>query len=69
MIDGKVSFSRSDVTSKNVDWLSLIVPNDAEIIKEYLQEFKDTSHIPMALKENKEDEEYHHAERVLNKMD
>ena len=61
VIDGKVSFSRSGATSKNVNWLSLIVPNDAEIIKEYLQEFKDTSHIPTALKENKENEEYHHS--------
>ena len=61
VIDGKVSFSRSSATSKNVNWLSLIVPNDAEIIKEYLQEFKDTSHIPTALKENKENDEYHHS--------
>ncbi|MDH3765450.1 MAG: ABC transporter substrate-binding protein, partial [Nitrosopumilus sp.] len=61
VIDGKVSFSRSGATSKNVNWLSLIIPNDAEIIKEYLQEFKDTSHIPTALKENKENEEYHHS--------
>jgi len=34
VIDGKVSFSRSGATSKNVNWLSLIVPKDAEIIKE-----------------------------------
>ena len=49
VIDGKVSFSRSGATSKNVNWLSLIVPNDSQIIKEYLQEFKDTDHIPQPL--------------------
>ncbi|MFB5616670.1 MAG: ABC transporter substrate-binding protein, partial [Nitrosopumilus sp.] len=43
--DGKVSFSRSGSTSKNVNWLSLIIPNDANIIKNYLQEFKETNHI------------------------
>ena len=46
VIDGKVSFSRSGAVSKNVNWLSLIIPNDAKIIKEYLQEFKNTNHIP-----------------------
>ena len=49
VIDGKVSFSRSGAVSKSVNWLSLIVPNDAEIIKQYLTEFKDSSHIPSAL--------------------
>jgi len=49
VIDGKVSFSRSGAVSKSVNWLSLIVPNDAEIIKQYLTEFKDSSHVPTAL--------------------
>ena len=31
--DGKVSFSRSGAVSKNINWLSLIIPNDAMIIK------------------------------------
>ena len=31
VIDGKVSFSRSGATSKNVSWLSLIIPKDANI--------------------------------------
>ena len=57
--DGKVSFSRSGATSKNVNWLSLIIPNDANIIKNYLQEFKETKHIPMSLKESKENPEYY----------
>lgn len=50
VIDGKVAFSRSGATSKNVNWLSLIVPNDAKIIQEYLSEFKQSDHIPMSLK-------------------
>ena len=59
VIDGKVSFSRSGATSKNVNWLSLIVPNDANIIKNYLQEFKETDHIPQPLKENNQNSEYY----------
>ena len=49
VIDGKVSFSRSGAVSKSVNWLSLIVPNDAEIIKQYLIDFKDSSYVPAAL--------------------
>ncbi len=50
VIDGKVSFSRSGATSKNVNWLSLIVPNDSKIIEGYLSDFKNSNHIPSALK-------------------
>ena len=49
VIDGKVSFSRSGSVSKNVNWLSLIVPNDAELIRHYLLEFKDSGFEPPAL--------------------
>jgi len=59
VMDGKVSFSRSGATSKNVNWLSLIIPNDANIIKNYLQEFKETNHIPQTLKENNQNSEYY----------
>ena len=58
-MDGKVSFSRSGATNKNVNWLSLIVPKDAEIIREYLQEYKDSKFIPNALKEDKKSYEYY----------
>ena len=51
VLDGKVSFSRSGATSKNVNWLSLIIPNDANLIKGYLQEFRESNHIPVSLKE------------------
>ena len=59
VMDGKVSFSRSGATNKNVNWLSLIIPNDAEIIKKYLQEYKDNKFIPNALKENKNQYQYY----------
>jgi peptide/nickel transport system substrate-binding protein len=57
--DGKVSFSRSGATSKNVNWLSLIVPKDAEIIKENLQEYKDSKFIPNSLKQNENTQQYY----------
>lgn len=53
--DGKVSFSRSGATSKNINWLSLIIPNDANIIKKYLQEFKNSNHIPNGFDGNIQD--------------
>jgi peptide/nickel transport system substrate-binding protein len=56
--DGKVSFSRSGATSKNVNWLSLIIPNDANLIKEYLQKFKESNYIPEEFKESKQNLEY-----------
>ena len=59
VMDGKVSFSRSGATSKSVNWLSLIIPNDANTIKEYLKEFKKTNHIPQSFSENNESSEYY----------
>ena len=58
VIDGKVSFSRSGATNKNVNWLSLIIPNDANLIKNYLREFKDSKFIPPSLKEEGQNMEY-----------
>ncbi len=49
VIEGKVSFSRSGATNKSINWLSLIVPKDAEIIKDNLQEFKENEYIPDSL--------------------
>jgi len=57
--DGKVSFSRSGATNKNVNWLSLIVPKDAEIIKENLQEYKKNKFIPNSLNENQKPDQYY----------
>ena len=40
-----MSFSRSGATSKNISWLSLIIPNDANQIKNNLDEFAKNNHI------------------------
>ena len=47
--DGKLAFSRSDAVSKNIDWMSLIVPDDAKLIKANLDEFASENSIPPAL--------------------
>jgi peptide/nickel transport system substrate-binding protein len=47
---GKLSFSRSGAVEKGVDWLSLINPQHAEMIREELQKMKDEHFIPPALK-------------------
>jgi peptide/nickel transport system substrate-binding protein len=52
VIDGKVSFSRSGATSKSINWLSLISPNDAQVIKSYLDKFNQEKYIPAALNSN-----------------
>ena len=52
VLDGKVSFSRSGATNKNVNWLSLIVPNDAHILLEYLKEFREKGHVPSSVNMN-----------------
>ncbi|HXU96377.1 MAG TPA: ABC transporter substrate-binding protein, partial [Candidatus Nitrosotalea sp.] len=47
--DGKLAFSRSDAVSKNVDWASLVIPNDANVIKSNLEDFVKEKSIPPAL--------------------
>jgi peptide/nickel transport system substrate-binding protein len=49
VIDGKVSISRSGATNKNINWVSLIIPNDARIIQSYLDKFKQENYIPASL--------------------
>jgi len=58
VLDGKVSFSRSGGVSKSVNWLSLLVPNDANIIKEYLTEFKESKYVPSSLQDSEYDWQY-----------
>lgn len=47
--DGKLAFSRSDSVSKNVDWMSLVVPDDAHILMANLQDFETEKAVPPAL--------------------
>ncbi|MFI5416544.1 MAG: ABC transporter substrate-binding protein [Nitrososphaerales archaeon] len=49
VLDGKASFSRADAQAKNLNWLSLIVPRDASLVKETLGEFQKTKYAPTAL--------------------
>ena len=58
VLDGNVSFSRSGAVSKNVNWLSLIVPNDSQIIRQHLIELKESGHIPSPLQGPEYDWEY-----------
>ena len=46
VIDGKVSVSRSGAASKNINWVSLIIPNDSMILKSYLDEFSEKKLFP-----------------------
>jgi peptide/nickel transport system substrate-binding protein len=47
---GKLAYSTGEATAKNVDWLSLIIPQHANLIKTELQKMKDESFVPAALK-------------------
>ena len=58
VIDGKVSISRSGVGSKNINWVSLIIPNDAIVIQSYLDEFKNEKFVPAPLKQLESNLEY-----------
>ena len=58
VLDGKVSFSRSGGVSKSVNWLSLLVPIDANIIKEHLAEFKESKYVPPSLQDSEHDWQY-----------
>ena len=49
VIDGKSSFSRTESITKNINWLSLIIPNDANQVKMQLEKFKDEEFIPNSL--------------------
>ena len=59
VIDGKVAFSRSDSANKNISWLSLIVPQDARIIQEILEDYKVSKNIPSALNQFETNGQYY----------
>jgi peptide/nickel transport system substrate-binding protein len=50
VIGGKFAFSRTDSTSKSVDWLSLVIPSHVNALKEELQKMKAENYIPNALR-------------------
>jgi peptide/nickel transport system substrate-binding protein len=47
---GKLAYSKGEATAKNIDWLSLIIPQHANLIKTELQKMKDEIFVPPALK-------------------
>ncbi len=52
VLDGKAAFSKSVADEKKVDWLSLIISNNANLIKETLQQFKEEGYVPKSLKDS-----------------
>jgi peptide/nickel transport system substrate-binding protein len=48
--EGKFAFSKTDSTSKGVDWLSFIIPSHANAIKQELQKMKAENYVPNALR-------------------
>jgi len=61
VVDGNAAFSRTESQTKNLDWISLIVPRDAKMIKKYLQDFSESGKIPKALEISKNPPEYYAA--------
>jgi peptide/nickel transport system substrate-binding protein len=59
VIDGKAAFSRTDSQSKSVNWLSLIIPKDASLVREYLEDFAESGKIPVALKRFENSPQYY----------
>lgn len=49
VIDGKTAFSRSAATAKEVSWLSVLIPDDAATLLQYLEEFQENDVVPAAL--------------------
>jgi peptide/nickel transport system substrate-binding protein len=49
VVDGKSSFSRTESITKNINWLSLIIPNDAYQVKIQLNYFKENAFVPHSL--------------------
>lgn len=49
VIDGKAAFSRTDAQAKNLNWFSLIIPRDAVLTRQYLEEFSESNTVPKSL--------------------
>ena len=49
VLDGKTAFSRSAATAKEVSWMSLLLPEDTAVIREYVAAFNQSGQVPPAL--------------------
>jgi peptide/nickel transport system substrate-binding protein len=47
--DGRIAYSRAEATVKGVDWLDLVLPDHAEMIKDELQSMKAEGFVPAPL--------------------
>ncbi len=67
VIDGKTAFSRSAATSAEASWLSVIVPNDVEILQEYITRLAQSGAVPDALEGTSADADsrYHATEQWI----
>lgn len=59
--DGKAAFSKSNAIGNDIEWLSLLVPNDANMIKSNLEEFKKENFVPPALATFESDPSYYNS--------
>ncbi len=66
VIDGKISFSRSGATGKNINWVSIIIPNDAKLIQQYLDKFKETKYIPKSLEAFEKETSYYDSRYITS---
>jgi peptide/nickel transport system substrate-binding protein len=48
---GKIAYSRSEASVRNVDWLDMVVPDHARMIRDELQKMKSERFVPAALHE------------------
>jgi peptide/nickel transport system substrate-binding protein len=59
VLDGKASFSRTDSQAKGLNWLSLVVPRDAMLLRDYLVEFAESKKMPLSLSAFNNNVEYY----------
>ena len=49
VLDDRTAFSRTVSQSKGVSWLSVLIPGDADLVREYLVQFRDSGVMPAAI--------------------
>ena len=59
--DGKAAFSKSNAIGNDIEWLSLLLPDDANMIKSNLEEFKKENFVPPALTTFESDPSYYNS--------
>lgn len=47
--DGRIAYSRAEASVRNVDWLDLVLPDHAEMIKDELESMKEERFVPPSL--------------------